>query len=117
FGKNDSALAGDGPHARFLARISDLDPRSAILRMARVEYINGNPQFNRWLERLGVQHLGSKVGELRGLFEADGIDVLSVRTDSRIGSHHSIDVGPNLNAFHSKTFSQNGSGQVRAAAS
>ena len=59
-----------------------------------------------------MQHLRAEVGELGGLFEADGAHTQCIRADARIGRHNAVDVGPDLDRTGVQTSAHERSGVV-----
>ena len=60
----------------------------------------------------GVQDLGAEVGELGGLFKADGLDAQGVGADARIGGHDAVDVGPDFDGAGVEAAADEGGGVV-----
>ena len=73
--------------------------RTFIGRIARIEHPHRNILADGRQNRRRMQHLGAEVGQFGGLFEADDLDAVRVRTDIGIGGHHAIDVGPYLDGL------------------
>ncbi len=64
-----------------------------------------------------MQDLGAEVGELRGLFEADGLDAQGFGDDARIGGHDAVDVGPDFDGARVQAAADESGSVVRSAAS
>ena len=87
-----------------------------VLRVAAVEDEDRDVLLHGGQDRGRVQDLGAEVGELGGLFKADGLHAQRLGDDARIGGHDAVDVGPDLDGAGVQRAADEGGGVVGAAA-
>ena len=92
------------------------DASAFVLRIARIQHQHGDVLFDGRQDGRRVQHLGAEVGELGGLFEADGPHAQGIGADARVGRHDAVDVGPDLDGFGVEAAADERGGEIRSAA-
>ena len=91
---------------RFKAVAAPWSPRrdlgSFASRIPRIQNVHWNIFLDSRQHRRGVQNLGAKISKFRRLVEADHLNPPRLGAKVRIGSHHPVHIGPDLDALRSQ---------------